>query len=181
MLCKIRKAEHGPVYDDLKFLIAAVPKLGGPNCTNRIFVDSGGDKLTVVATDANSLHTVELELLEGMILEPGDYDLIKADSNEIVLYKQEFEEKFPGWRRSMEFKKFQVFDDFEMRSKGEPKAIYNICKAGFCINFERLNPLVGGGIWNVYSSKNKQLLLFTRQNRSVLIMCIRVDSAEAQK
>jgi len=174
MLCKIRKAEHGPVYDDLKFLIAAVPKLGGPNCTNRIFVDSGGDKLTVVATDANSLHTVELELLEGMILEPGDYDLIKADSNEIVLYKQEFEEKFPDWRKIMNFKKVQVFDNFEIISKGEPSAIYRICKADFCINFERLHPLVGGGTWNVYTGNNKQVLLFKRQNRQVLIMCIRV-------
>jgi len=171
-----------PQFHAIKFLIAAIGQnKEEPTTFNRVLVETSGDKLMLVATDSHSLHTVELEKLEGLGLEAGDWELLKSNANEILLFKREFEEPFAEWKNALLGKRAKpVAKQFQVNRKYDWDAVYAISCYGFNMNFDRLWALVGCDDWKVSSNEKKTIVQFVSKNLQALILCNRFESKEVE-
>jgi hypothetical protein len=178
MLYRCKKEE--PQFNELSFLIAAAGKdKGSSQIYNRILVEREKSALRLSATDSRSLHIVKLELLEGITLEPGDYEIIKSNTSEIILWEKEFEEPFVESRDLLFTKGTRVLPSLEILRPYDSEAIFQICNAGFRMEFDRLN-LLKPYKWKVSTDKEKKMLLFTSGNLQALIMCLPEPSNEKE-
>ncbi|MDR2594576.1 MAG: hypothetical protein LBC87_07390 [Fibromonadaceae bacterium] len=169
-----RCSKEQPQFSSLKFLLAAAGKdKADIKIYNRILVEASGGKYLLVATDLNSLHTVTMEALEGIEFEAGDYEIIKSDSKEIILWKGNFEEPFPKWHDVVFSTKNikPIIPSLEINYEYDSEAIFQICNAGVRMDYSRLNPLAIS-YWKVFQNKDKTALLFNSANLQALIQCL---------
>jgi len=178
MLCRIHKTNT--LFNSFKFLLSAAGRTKADVTTyNRILVESG-DKACLVATDGLSIHVLELERLECLDFEAGDYEILKSDSKEIILFERKFEEPFPAWRKSVNhFKTTSLIASLNIRRSYDEDAIYELFAIGLKVELFRLNNLAGYK-WKVERDKKGTTLILTSENLKAFVSLAPASKSEEE-